>query len=156
MSSQKLSKRRQPEITPTTTTSAQPVPTPVRQYAGKLPNCEKSNFHHVGKCHKLRCKNCNRKGHTTRYCGAPAKPNTSNSGVMMGQVCYNCGEPGHFERNCPRVKDGQEARFAKTPTQHITSTTDASIVQVCCTCGEMGPFKRDCPTEKNNEETGGF
>nr|GEX95238.1 zinc finger, CCHC-type [Tanacetum cinerariifolium] len=65
------------------------------QYAGQHPKCAKCNFHHSGNCSM--CGRCNQVGHFTRYC--------------MGRVinerprptCFECGDPNHFRRNCPRM-----------------------------------------------------
>ncbi|KAL7593729.1 hypothetical protein Lser_V15G32913 [Lactuca serriola] len=48
-------------------------PTPIRQYAGNLPKCNKCNFHHNGACREMHCTNCNKKGHTARFCKAPVQ-----------------------------------------------------------------------------------
>ena len=60
------------------------APTPVKQYAGSLPKCNKCNFHHVGACGVMQCMNCNRKGHTDRFCKAPAKPINQVPGAGVG------------------------------------------------------------------------
>ncbi|CAH1452087.1 unnamed protein product [Lactuca virosa] len=76
---------------------------PVKQYAGSLPKCNKCNFHHIGACREMQCSNCNRKGHTARFCKAPARPINQVPGAGVGQACYGCGEVGHYKRNCPKA-----------------------------------------------------
>ncbi|XP_023735891.2 uncharacterized protein LOC111883799 [Lactuca sativa] len=53
------------------TTTAKP--TPIRQYAGNLPKCNKCNFHHNGACREVHCTNCNKKGHIAQFCKAPVQ-----------------------------------------------------------------------------------
>ena len=81
--SKRLAKRQQPMTTHTATTSVTSVPKPVQHYAGNLPDCKKCNFHHLGKCRNLRCKNCKRQGHTTCFCKAPTWSITQVLGVGM-------------------------------------------------------------------------
>ena len=79
--SQKSIKRQQPMATPTiaiaVTTHAPILATgsttqmPARPYKGSLPKCNQCGFHHNGACGEIQCNNCNRKGHTVRFCRAP-------------------------------------------------------------------------------------
>ncbi|GJY61898.1 putative reverse transcriptase domain-containing protein [Tanacetum coccineum] len=66
-----------------------------RQYVGQHPKCVKCNFHHSGNCHV--CRRCNQVGHFTRYC----------MGIVANErprpTCFECGDPNHFRRNCPRM-----------------------------------------------------
>ncbi|KAM0015230.1 putative transcription factor interactor and regulator CCHC(Zn) family [Helianthus debilis subsp. tardiflorus] len=82
-------------------------------YAGKLPLCNKCNYHHKGQCARV-CHRCNRSGHVARDCRAtlPAQQQSSqqsgrqqtqqNQGTQKG--CYQCGAEGHFKRDCPQLK----------------------------------------------------
>ena len=72
---------------------------PPKQYSGTLPKCNKCNFHHNGPCRELICHNCNKKGHTTRYCRAPAQQTAQATTAGASQTCYGCGKAGHFKRN---------------------------------------------------------
>ncbi|GJR89423.1 putative reverse transcriptase domain-containing protein, partial [Tanacetum coccineum] len=66
-----------------------------RQYARPHPKCAKCNFHHSGNCHV--CGRCNQVGHFTRYCTGRA------SNERPRPTCFECGDPNHFRRNCPRM-----------------------------------------------------
>nr|GEV72673.1 hypothetical protein [Tanacetum cinerariifolium] len=65
------------------------------QYAGQHPKCVKCNFHHSG--NRRVCRRCNQVGHFTRYCTGRA------SNERPRPTCFECGDPNHFKRNCPRM-----------------------------------------------------
>ncbi|KAM0049159.1 putative transcription factor interactor and regulator CCHC(Zn) family [Helianthus debilis subsp. tardiflorus] len=82
-------------------------------YAGKLPLCNKCDFHHKGQCTRV-CHRCNRPGHKARDCRA-ALPAQQQSAQQTGRQqpqqaqgtqrgCYQCGAEGHFKRDCPQLK----------------------------------------------------
>ncbi|KAL7615121.1 hypothetical protein Lser_V15G04828 [Lactuca serriola] len=126
-----------------TTTPATPAPT--KQYAGNLPKCNKCNYHHHGNYREMHCKNCDRKGHTARFCKALARPVTQVPGTGISQVCYGCGETGHFKRDCRKTRNvggvgrvlaiGQNEAIAD-PTV-VTSTFLLDNIYACILrCGE--------------------
>ncbi|GKC68214.1 putative reverse transcriptase domain-containing protein [Tanacetum coccineum] len=70
-----------------------------KEYAGTLPLCNKCKFHHNGQC-TVKCANCKRVGHLTRYCRSPAATNNQRN-----LTCYECGNQGHYRSDCPKLKN---------------------------------------------------
>ncbi|XP_023755142.1 uncharacterized protein LOC111903605 [Lactuca sativa] len=54
---------------------------------------------------EMHYKNYNSKGHSARFCKAPAQPISQVSTVGVIQACYECGEIGHFKRDCLKTKN---------------------------------------------------
>ncbi|GJR75935.1 putative reverse transcriptase domain-containing protein [Tanacetum coccineum] len=75
-------------------------------YVGSLPYWNKCKLHHAGPC-TVRCGNCKRVGHMTRDCKVNVTPNTKRASVG-NQPCivyYDCGRPGHFRKDCPKLRN---------------------------------------------------
>ncbi|XP_052621837.1 uncharacterized protein LOC128127396 [Lactuca sativa] len=77
----------------------------LRQYAGNLPKCNKCNFHHAGSCREMHCSNCNKKGHTARFCWVPAQQATPDANVGASRACYGCGETENYKRDYLKARN---------------------------------------------------
>ncbi|GKC70628.1 putative reverse transcriptase domain-containing protein [Tanacetum coccineum] len=55
----------------------------------------------------VKCNNSKKVVHLTRDCTATITPNTQRAPVGNQQdvVCYECGRPGHFRKDCPKLKN---------------------------------------------------
>ncbi|XP_023765551.1 uncharacterized protein LOC111914038 [Lactuca sativa] len=104
-------KKQQVVAVHTITTTANP--TPIRQYAGNLPKCNKCSYHHNGACHEMHCTNCNKKGHTARFYRTPAQPNAQVANAEASRTCYGCGEAGHLKRNCPKARNPNPSKVGR-------------------------------------------
>ncbi|GJY07503.1 putative reverse transcriptase domain-containing protein [Tanacetum coccineum] len=121
-----------------------------KSYAGSKPLCSKCNCHHeAGPC-PPRCNNCNRVGHLARDCRIrPANNNNNNNNRnnnnnnnnrnnnnnnQQGNGCFECGDQGHFKRNCPRLRNndrGNQAGNDKAPAKvYAVGTAGANIDNV--------------------------
>ena len=65
----------------------------------------------IGACGNVRCKRCNWVGHATKDCRVNVPPKEGNVNPPQQNVgnkrnCFECGSPGHFRKDCPKLKPG--------------------------------------------------
>ncbi|GKB48889.1 putative reverse transcriptase domain-containing protein [Tanacetum coccineum] len=90
-------------------------------YVGFLPYCNKCRLHHEGLC-TIRCGNCKKVGHLTRDCRVTVTPNTQGAAVgnQQGIGCYECGRPGHFRKDCPKLRSQNRGNQARNKSGNKT------------------------------------
>ncbi|KAI3819628.1 hypothetical protein L1987_13469 [Smallanthus sonchifolius] len=80
-------------------------------YLGALPRCDKCGYHHSGRC--TQCGKCKKYGHLAHNCWSNANSNKTNQVTgkgnpgtgRMNQGCFECGDPKHFRKDCPKLKN---------------------------------------------------
>ncbi|GKA74610.1 putative reverse transcriptase domain-containing protein, partial [Tanacetum coccineum] len=92
-----------------------------RGYAGPLPYCNKCRLHHEGLC-TMRCGNCKKVGHQTRECRAAIAPTTQRAPVrnQQGIIYYECGRPGHFRKDCPKLRSQNRGNQTRNKNEDKT------------------------------------
>nr|GEY48739.1 putative reverse transcriptase domain-containing protein [Tanacetum cinerariifolium] len=73
-----------------------------KAYAGSLPLCNQCKFHHNGTCTV-------KFGHLAHDCRSSTNANITNiqkgTGASQKATCYECGNQGHYRRDCPEQKN---------------------------------------------------
>jgi hypothetical protein len=121
---------------PPTQSQSQVPPPPRKGYTGPHPLCGNCNFHHPTTATCRLCTKCNRLGHyapscrlhplltnthtpTPRFANKPP-PAPRASTALPTRACFNCGDPNHFIKDCPKPRTAQPNRgraFALTAAQ---------------------------------------
>nr|GEV25448.1 putative reverse transcriptase domain-containing protein [Tanacetum cinerariifolium] len=86
-------------------------------YIGSFPYYNKCRLHHEGLC-TIRCGNYKKIGHQTRDCRVTVTPNTQGAAVgnPQGIVCYECGRPGHFRKDCRKLRNQNRGNQTRNKT----------------------------------------
>nr|GEV28509.1 hypothetical protein [Tanacetum cinerariifolium] len=98
-------------------------------YVGSFPYCNKYRLHHEGLC-TIRCGNCKKIGHQTRDCRVTVTPNTQGAAVgnLQRIVCYECGRPGHFRKDFPKMRSQNRGNQTRNKTGGNDVTTKAYAI----------------------------
>ncbi|GKD74090.1 putative reverse transcriptase domain-containing protein, partial [Tanacetum coccineum] len=113
-------------------------------YVGSLPYCNKCKIHHAGPC-TGRCGNCKRVGHMTTDCKVTVTPNTQRAPVrnQHGIVCYECGRPGHFRKDYPKLRN--QNRRNKTGNKNEDKSEEKRLEDVPIVREFPEVFSEDLP-----------
>nr|GEW61023.1 putative reverse transcriptase domain-containing protein [Tanacetum cinerariifolium] len=98
-------------------------------YVGSLPYCNKYRLHPEGLC-TIRCGNCKTIGHQTRDCRVTVTPNTQGAivGNQQGDFCYEYGRPGHFRKDCPKMRGQNHGNQTRNKTGDNEVTAKAYAI----------------------------
>nr|GEU67504.1 reverse transcriptase domain-containing protein [Tanacetum cinerariifolium] len=98
-------------------------------YVGSFLYYNKCRLHHEGLC-TIRCGNCKKIGHQTRDCRVIVTPNTQGAAVgnQQGIVCYECGRPGNFRKDCPKMRSQNCENQTRNNTEGNGVTTKAYAI----------------------------
>ncbi|GKD88825.1 putative reverse transcriptase domain-containing protein, partial [Tanacetum coccineum] len=83
-------------------------PSEKKAYTGNLPLYNKCNYHHTRQC-APKCGNCKRYGYTTNDCQVNTNNNNKKKKNQKAGACYECGNTGHIKKNCPKLKNCENA-----------------------------------------------
>nr|GEU93413.1 putative reverse transcriptase domain-containing protein [Tanacetum cinerariifolium] len=98
-------------------------------YVGSLPYCSKCKLHHEGLC-TIRCGNCKKVRHQTRDCRVTVNLNSQGAAVgnSHGIVCYECGRPRHFMKDCPKLRNQNRGNQTRNKTVNKTGEEEQTLI----------------------------
>nr|GEU36859.1 putative reverse transcriptase domain-containing protein [Tanacetum cinerariifolium] len=85
-------------------------PSENKAYTRNQPLCTRCNYHHSRQC-EPKCNNCKKYGHATHdyWVNVNNNNNNNNNRVQNTGTCFECGEPRHFKKICPKLKNNGNA-----------------------------------------------
>nr|GEY46622.1 hypothetical protein [Tanacetum cinerariifolium] len=97
-------------------------------YVGSFPYCNRCRLHHEGLC-TIRCENCKKVGHLTRNCRVTVTLNIQGAAVgnQQGNICYECGRPGHFRKDCPKSRSQTRGNQTRNKTGNKTGCNEVTV-----------------------------
>nr|GEX49006.1 putative reverse transcriptase domain-containing protein [Tanacetum cinerariifolium] len=98
-------------------------------YVGSFPYYNKCMLHHKGLC-TIRHGNCKKIEHQTRDSRVNVTLNTQGSevGNQQGNVCYECGRPGHFRKDYPKLRSQNRGNQTRNKTERNEVTAKAYTI----------------------------
>nr|GEV20811.1 putative reverse transcriptase domain-containing protein [Tanacetum cinerariifolium] len=96
-------------------------------YIGSLPYYNKCKLHHQGLC-TIRRGNCKKVGHQTMDCGVTVNSNSQGAAVRnpQGIVCYECERPGHFRKDCPKMRNQNRGNQTRNKSRNKTGGNEVT------------------------------
>ncbi|GJY41978.1 putative reverse transcriptase domain-containing protein [Tanacetum coccineum] len=110
----------------------------LKGYARSTEN--KRRFHHEGLC-TIRCGNYKKVRHLTRDCRAAVAPNTQRAivGNQLGVICYVCGRPRHFRKDCPKLRNQNHGNQTRNKNGNKTGSNEATAKAYAIRGGGTNP-----------------
>nr|GEY84963.1 putative reverse transcriptase domain-containing protein [Tanacetum cinerariifolium] len=112
----------------------------MKGYVGSFPYCNKCRLHHEGLC-TIRCGNCKKVGYQTRDCRVTVNPNTQGAAVgnQQGIVCYECGRPGYFRKDCPKLRNQNHGNQTRNKAGNKTGGNEVTAKSYAIGGGGTNP-----------------